>query len=136
MDLTPYIMFHGQCEEALNFYARVFNGEIKDLSRYEGSPVEGMSKDNQKVMHATFIGEGITFMASDSSEDMQPGSSGMVHLSLNTDSVQQQEKIFQALSEGGRVTMPLQDTFWGARFGMLTDRFGIHWMFNQELKQS
>jgi PhnB protein len=130
MQLTPYIMFNGTCEEALNFYAKALNGEIKELHRFEGSPAEGMSTDKQKVMHAHFAANGIFFMASDG--DQKEAVGGMVHLSLNFDNAEELGKVFAALSEGARVTMPLQDTFWGARFGMLTDQFGINWMFNQD----
>jgi PhnB protein len=133
MQLTPYIMFKGTCEEALNFYAKALNGEIKELHRFEGSPAEGMSTDKQKVMHAHFAANGIFFMASDGDQNEAVG--GMVHLSLNFDNAEELEKVFAALSEGARVTMPLQDTFWGARFGMLTDQFGINWMFNQDKNQ-
>ena len=136
MEIAPYLMFNGNCEEALNFYAKALNGEIKDLMRYEGSPAENMSEDKQKVMHSNFIAKGIFFMAADGgigNADATKG--GMIHLSLNFDSTEEQEKVFNALSEGGNVTMPLQDTFWGAKFGMLTDRFGINWMFNHDKQQ-
>lgn len=132
MQLTPYIMFNGNCEEALNFYAQAFHGEIKDLMRFEGSPVENMSADKQKVMHAHFAVDGkIIFMAADGGDQGSSASKGgMMHLSINFQSGEEQQKVFEALSEGGKVTMPLQDTFWGARFGMLTDKYGVNWMFN------
>lgn len=134
MQLTPYIIFNGNCEEALNFYAKALEGEIKDLMRFEGTPAESMSADKQKVMHAHFQGKGIFFMASDSGQG-GANQAGMVHLSLNFDDASEQGKIFNALSEGGKVTMPLEDTFWGATFGMLTDKFGINWMFNCDKKK-
>ena len=130
MQLTPYLMFNGTCEEALNFYATTIGGEIKHLSRFEGSPIESMSDDKQKVMHATFEGNGFAFMASDGSK---PGSdSSNVHLCLDYNDASAMENVFNALGDGGKITMPLQDTFWGAKFGMLTDRYGINWMFNHE----
>jgi PhnB protein len=126
-------MFNGNCEEALNFYAKVLNGEIKHLMRFEGSPAQDMIADKQKVLHAHFEANGLLFMASDSGDGgPQETSGGMVHLSLNFDDAEGIEKTFAALSEGGKITMPLQDTFWGARFGMLTDRFGMNWMFNYD----
>lgn len=130
MTLTPYIMFPGNCEAALNFYVQALQGEIRDLSRFEGSPAEGMSTDKQKVMHAHFAARGVFFMASDGGNESAPG--GMVHLSLNFEEGGQIDTVFNALGEGGKVTMPLQDTFWGARFGMLTDKFGVNWMFNYD----
>lgn len=136
MDLTPYLMFNGQCEEALNFYAKALNGGIKSLMHFEGSPAESMSADKKQVMHAQFEAPGIAFMASDSGQPgTEPAPSGNVHLSINFDSVEEEENIFNALADGGKVTMPLQDTFWGARFGMLTDRYGINWMFNHDRPQ-
>ena len=133
MTLTPYLMFNGNCEEALNFYAKALNGQIKELHRFEGSPAESMSADKQKVMHAHFAAGDFMFMASDGNEN--EGVGGMVHLSLNFTDAQQIAKVFEALSEGARITMPLQDTFWGATFGMLTDKFGVNWMFNQDKVQ-
>ena len=130
MTITPYIMFNGTCEEALNFYAKALGGEIKDLNRFEGSPAEGMSADKNKVMHAHFAAKGVFFMASDGNESAAAG--GMVHLSLNFEQAGEIDTVFTALSEGATVTMPLQDTFWGARFGMLQDRFGVNWMFNYD----
>ncbi len=133
MQIVPYIMFNGRCEEALNFYAKAFEGEIKDLMRYEGSPVESMSEDKQKVMHAQFEAKGIFFMAADNNQGgPEELGGGKVHLSINFDDAAQQEKVFAALSHGANVQMPLQDTFWGARFGMLTDKFGVNWMFNYD----
>jgi PhnB protein len=133
MTLAPYILFNGNCEEALNFYARAFNGKITDLKRFEGSPMEGMAPDKQKVMHANFEANGIFLMASDGGPEGTKG--GMVQLSVNVEDAEVLERVFSAMSEGGKVIMPLQDTFWGARFGMLTDKFGVSWMFNHELKK-
>jgi PhnB protein len=136
MQLTPYIIFNGNCEEALKFYENALGGEIKDLMRFEGSPVENMNADKQKVLHSHFYANGnLLFMASDSGEG-GPGSpnGGMVHLSINFNDNGKLENVFSKLSDGGNVTMPLQDTFWGARFGMLTDKFGVNWMFNHDKK--
>ncbi|MFN2457778.1 MAG: VOC family protein [Chitinophagaceae bacterium] len=132
MKLTPYLSFSGNCEEALNFYAKIFNGEIKNLSRFEGSPAESMSEDKQKILHANFEADGLSFMASDGGKGVE---GDMVHLSINFDDVEDQQKIFENLSQGGKVTMPLEDAFWGARFGMLTDKYGINWMVNCEIKK-
>jgi PhnB protein len=135
MDITPYIIFNGNCEEALNFYAQTFHGEIKELHRFEGSPVQELATDKNQVMHATFVAKGLVLLASDGGRGQSNESgSGMLHLSLQFEDIQEMEKIFSRLSEGGKVTMALNDTFWGARFGMLIDKFGIKWMFNSEHK--
>lgn len=136
MQLTPYIIFNGSCEQALKFYEQALGGEIKDLMRYEGSPAESMSADKQKVLHSHFAADGnILFMASDSGQGgPEAANGGMVHLSLNFKDAGKMENVFATMNDGGKVTMPLQDTFWGARFGMLTDQFGVNWMFNCEKK--
>ena len=135
MELTPYIMFDGTCEEALNFYAKAMGGEVKNISRYGDMPGDSPMSDEQKkkVMHSNFEAGDVKFMASDSPFPAEGG--GAVNLSLNVDDAGKMEKVFNALAEGGQVTMPLQDTFWGARFGMLTDKYGIKWMFNHELRK-
>src|SRR5438093_5181633 len=107
MQLVPYLMFNGQCEEVLNFYAKALNGEIKNLSRYEGSPAESMSADKQKILHSNFEANGIFFMASDSGQQGSDGNSNMIHLSLDFDTTEEQDKVFNALSEGAKINMPL-----------------------------
>jgi PhnB protein len=74
-------------------------------------------------------------MFSDSGNMGEVSSGNNLSLSLNFDELEEMEKTFEALSQGSKITMPLQDTFWGARFGMLTDKFGFHWMFNHDLKK-
>ena len=136
MEIAPYIIFNGNCEEALNFYTKAFNGKIQHIMKFSDAPpdVQKQMGGGNGVMHATFLADGLMFMASDSGSTA-PGSGkdgGMVHLSINFNDTGSMENVFMKLSEGGRVTMELQDTFWGARFGMLTDRFGINWMFNHD----
>lgn len=131
MTLTPYIIFNGNCEEALNFYAKALGGEITNLSRFGDAPVEGMNADKQKVMHAHFNAKNFFIMASDNGNAAAaPEVGGMVNLSLSFGDAVGIEAAFNGLSEGATITMPLQDTFWGAKFGMLTDKFGVKWMFN------
>lgn len=138
MELEPYLHFSGQCEEALNFYAGVFGGEIASISRFEGSP---MGKDvppdyQQKVMHANFKSPTVKFMGSDGMPGGNPERGSRVSLSLGGNDVAEGERIFNALAAGGTVSMPYQDTFWGAKFGMVTDKFGIDWMVNVEKPES
>lgn len=134
MKLTPYLSFNGNCEKALNFYSEIFNGQIVELKRFEGSPIESLSQDQQKVMHARLqLGESV-IMASDglSSDTVN---ADRISLSLEFDEVDRMNEIFKKLSDGGIITMEMQDAFWGARFGMLKDQFGINWMFNCEFKK-
>lgn len=131
MTLTPYLSFNGTCEDALNFYVSVFDGEIKELKRFEGSPIEASAGNPNQVMHARFVAEGIHFMASDGGHGESSGKSHVgISLSVDCDSEGQIENHFSKMSEGGEVKMPLQDTFWGAKFGMVKDKFGVTWMFN------
>ena len=138
MQLNPYLFFNGNCEEALNFYKECLGGEFESINRFKDGPEEmgGMKipeNYKEKVMHMTWRFDGNVVMASDGFEEISDG--GNVTLSISTDNVDGMDTVFNKLSEGGKVTMPLQDTFWGARFGMFTDRYGIKWMFNCELKK-
>ncbi|MBV9332646.1 MAG: VOC family protein [Candidatus Eremiobacteraeota bacterium] len=134
MQLEPYLFFKGNCEEALNFYKDIFGGEIEGLSRWEEMPegTEGPQvtpETANRVMHASFRAPGIAFMASDATPGKTYGE-GPMSMSLGTSDVAEAERVFNRLGEGGNVEMPLTDMFWGAKFGMLTDKFGIDWMIN------
>ncbi len=130
MQLEPYLFFHGTCEEALNFYARCFGGEITVLSRFAGSPVEADVDESfrNKIMHASFVAGDLKFMASDGRPGVPPDGEDDIALSVATTDEREGERVFAALAEGGTVTMALTDAFWGGRFGSLTDRFGVQWM--------
>lgn len=132
--LQPYLFFTGNCEEALNFYKGVFGGEIGEISRWKDMPSDAggppVTPENQnKVMHANFKSDAVAFMGADASPGKQYGE-GPISLSLGLSDEAEAQRIFDALSKGGNVEMPLQDTFWGAKFGMFTDKFGIDWMIN------
>jgi PhnB protein len=135
MDVQPYLNFRGNCEEALNFYQENLNGEIATLSYFQSTQMEVPEAYRKKVMHAVLKLGQATIMASDSLPDFPLTIGNNITLSLNFEEVSLLEKAFQNMSTDGQVTMPLQNTFWGARFGMLTDKFGINWMFNCELKK-
>lgn len=135
--IVPYLNFNGNAAEALSFYEKAFDGKVLFQQSFGDSPMADQTPESlkNKVMHASFQAGELKFMVSDSmpGQEVQPGSN--LSLSLNFLSVADIDKTFSLLSEGGQVTMPLQDTFWGARFGMLTDRFGINWMFNHDLEK-
>jgi PhnB protein len=135
MNLNPYIMFSGQAEEALNFYKEVLGGQIQLISRYGDAPMDVPDNYKDKLMHATMTIEGNHLMLSDSFPGKPVTAGNNVHLSLNFNDTGKLDSVFARLAEGGNVTMPVDNTFWGARFGMLTDKFGINWMFNCELKK-
>ena len=130
VQLQPYIFFYGRCEEALEFYKEVFGGTY-ELLRVKDSPVaaEMPADSGNRVMHAAFKAPAISFMASDGRE-LKPidPEAGNISLALAATAAAEGERIFKALSGGGEIKMPLDNAFWGGRFGVLTDRFGNEWM--------
>jgi PhnB protein len=135
MKLVPYIHFGGNAREALEFYKNALNGEIAQLGTYGESPMPSDEDYKDKVMHARFVFDGNMIMASDVFKGQQVSTGGNIQLSIDVEEVNKLNDVFSKMAEGGKVTMELQDTFWGARFGMLIDKFGISWMFNCELKK-
>lgn len=135
--IVPYLMFNGNAAEALAFYAKAFDGKTLFQQSFGESPMGNEIPDEYKnnIMHATFQAGDLTFMVSDNMPGQQVSGGSNLSLSLNFKTVADIDKIFAALSEEAKITMPLQDTFWGAKFGMLTDRFGINWMFNHDYEK-
>lgn len=133
--IIPYLTFNGNAEEALDFYSKALNGEIVFKQTFGETKIELSVDWKNKIMHASFKAGDLHFLVSDTMEG-QPVSDGTnLSLSLNFTDVESIDKTFRALSEGGKVTMELQDTFWGAKFGMLTDKYGFNWMFNHDYKK-
>jgi PhnB protein len=135
MKLTPYLNFAGNAQEALNFYTNALGGQVVYMQRYGDSPMPSDEDYKNKVMHARLQFGDNMIMVSDAMKGYEISTNGNIQLSMEMDNVSQLEEIFNELTEGGKVTMPLQDQFWGARFGMLQDKFGVSWMFNCELKK-
>lgn len=133
MQLITYVTFAGNCEEALNFYRDTLNGEILQISHMGDGQMEVLENLKDKVMHARLqVGDSVLYM-SDTFEPASVKQGNNVSLSLEIEDTTKLETLFNMLSSGGTVKMPLEDTFWGARFGMFTDKFGIHWMMNCQL---
>ena len=133
MQINPYLNFSGQCEEAFKFYAQCLGGKIDMMMTFAGTPMaEHAPKEWQsKIMHASLrVGDAV-LMASDAPPDRYEKPQGF-SVSLGIAGVEEAERAFHALAEGGAVHMPIQQTFWAARFGMLVDKFGIPWMINCE----
>jgi PhnB protein len=131
-----YLNFDGNCRAAMEFYAEALGAEltIMPFSDVPGGP-GGHEAAKDRIMHARLMKNGLPYailMASDLMPGMpyQPGTNFSV--SVGCDSLDEIKSLFAAMSEGGTVTMPLQDQFWGAHFGMIKDKFGIHWMFAYE----
>jgi len=132
-EIVTFLNFDGNCREAMEFFKHCLAADLFLLpySEVPGDLLGEAKKEKDRIMHATLTKGSFTLlMASDSmpGAPFQQGNNfaAMVHC----ESLQEIERLFAALGEKGNVTMSLQDTFWGARFGTLTDRFGIHWMFN------
>jgi len=135
MQLITYVSFGGNCEEAINFYKEAIGAEVMMISKMGDSPMEVPPTLKDKIMHARLqIGENVLYM-SDTFDPSALVQGNNVSLSIQIDDTAKLEKLFKDLSAGGTIKMPLEDTFWGARFGMFTDKFGIHWMLNCELKK-
>lgn len=134
--IQPYLMFSGNCEEAINFYCGVFGGEMQNTMKYKDGPMDVPENWKEKIMHANFIIRGDQLMAADSFPGNDPVKGNNINLSVSFDKNSPPDETFKKLSEGGKITMPLENTFWGARFGQLVDRYGVSWMFNQELEQA
>lgn len=139
--VNVYLTFRGNCEEAFAFYKSVFGGEFPYVGRFKDMPAsEGAppipDELKEKIMHISLpISKETVIMGSDAGGDWAPRlrEGNNFAISVNTESTEEATHIFNALAEGGQVTMPLDKTFWDAYFGMLTDKFGINWMVNCEV---
>jgi PhnB protein len=133
-----YLNFNGNCEEAFNFYKSVMGGEFSYVGRFgEMPPQEGQPplppEMKNLIMHIGLpVSKETSLMGSDTGGEWAPSyiQGNNFSVSINTDSKAEADKLFNGLSEGGNVTMPMDKTFWGAYFGMFTDKFGINWMVN------
>lgn len=133
MRVNTYLSFNGDCEAAFQLYERCLGGRIGAVFRYGGTPLaDNVPPDwGERVMHASItIGEQV-LMGADVAPDQYEAPKGM-SLSIHTPSVDEAERIFGELAEGGRVVMPLEETFWAPRFGMVVDRFGVPWLISAE----
>ena len=138
--LNPYLNFAGNTEEAFRFYRSVFGGDFTTLLRFKDTPEASKIPEKEKnmLMHVALpVGKGNSLMATDAVESMghKLTVGNNIQLSLEAESKDEAERLFKGLSAGGKVTVPLQDSFWGAYFGMLIDKFGIQWMVNYTHKK-
>ena len=134
-DITPYLTFNGTCRQAMTFYKDILGGDL-ELMDFASSPMDVPDEAKNYIMHAILTSNGVTLMASDTMPNQPVTNGNSVSLSINCQSTDEIDHLFNSLSNGGQITMPLEDTFWGARFGMLTDKFGTCWMFNYDYPQA
>ncbi|MBL7765558.1 MAG: VOC family protein [Chitinophagaceae bacterium] len=142
--VNVYLTFNGNCEEAFTFYKSVLGGEFSFMDRFNEMPpsadAPAMSEaDGNKIMHVSLpVSKETSLFGSDTggewSAHFKPGNNYAI--SINTESKEEADRLFNGLSAGGQITMPMNDTFWGAYFGMFTDSFGIHWMVNYDAPPS
>ncbi len=135
--VNPYINFNGNCEEAFNYYKSVFGGEFITKDRFSDMPPkEGMelsAADMNKIMHVSLpISKETLLMGSDVGGEWASGIvvGNNITISITADTKEQADHFFNSLSEGGKVSMPMDLTFWGSYFGMYTDKFDINWMIS------
>ena len=138
-----YLTFDGNCEEAFNFYKKIFGGDFTYVGRFKDMPPHEGSQPvpeayGEKIMHMSLpISKETILMGSDVggewSNNYKMGNNFTI--SANTDNTDEADRIFNALADRGKITMPMDKTFWESYFGMLTDKFGINWMVNCELKE-
>lgn len=135
MKVQSYLMFPGTCEAAVEFYTKALGARVNRMVRYDEMPdpaPPGMVPpgSDKKIMHVSFSIGDTELMASDDCGGGKPF--GGFNLSISVHTAAEADKVFNALAEGGKVFMPLTQTFWSPRFGMLTDKFGVSWMVNLE----
>jgi PhnB protein len=133
MHVNAYLTFDGNCRAAFSYYEKVLGGTIVAMLPHKGSPMEGHCPPEwqDKIMHARMTIGDTVLMASDAPPEHQAPRKGF-SVNINAATAAEADRVFSALAEGGTVQMPIQETFWAHRFGMLVDRFGTPWMVNCE----
>jgi PhnB protein len=131
MQTTPYINFQGKCREAMEFYRDLLRGEITQIFSYGESPMAGEMPEasHDSIMHSELVAGDAVIMGADGPPQEGKGASN-VSIALSIDDVDEAERIFKGLSDGGTIGMEFQQTFWVERFGMCVDRYGIGWLIN------
>lgn len=132
MNLTPYLSFKGDCAEALKFYERCFNGRVINQSTFRNSPMAANTSPEMQdqILHISMQVGDSYLMGSDIPEEHYQKPAPTCQIAIGIKDPAEAEKVFNALSEGSTIHMPLQETFWAQKFGMLTDRYGFGWMIS------
>lgn len=133
MQTNTYLLFKGDCEAAFKHYAEVLGGKIEAMLKQADTPMAAQCAEGMrdKIAHARMSLGSNFLMASDCPPDQYTAPTGF-SVNIGVDTPAEAERVYKELSEGGNVTMALQETFWAQRFGMFTDRFGTPWMINCE----
>ena len=135
-EMNSYLTFDGNAREAMEFYKTCLGGELA-LMTFADSPMKAQTPpgSEKRVMHARLKSGATVLMASDTMPGMPFQQGNNFSLAISCETPEESDKLFAALGAGGKVIMPLQETFWAARFGMLTDKFGVNWMLDLEKPQ-
>ncbi|MCD7971852.1 MAG: VOC family protein [Candidatus Azobacteroides sp.] len=133
--LEPYVRYNGNCMEAFGFYKSVLGGEFVYVMRHKDNPEKDhplAKEDEEKILHIALpVGDTVVLMGADTTSDMPANVGNNITLSLSIQEEEEVKRIFNGLSEGGNVTMPLQKTFWADLYGEFTDKFGINWLVSR-----
>ncbi len=127
--LNPYLTFNGTAGVAMKFYQSILGGDLK-MQTFAESGMKASDEDKDKIIHALLENGTLTFMASDGDKTHQVRTGDNVSMSISGNDSELLTKYFNGLSRDGKIDMPLAKQFWGDTFGMLTDKFGVHWMIN------
>ena len=130
--ITPYLYFEGNAEEALDFYKRIFGGEKSDVMRYGDTEIQISEEYKDKILHGRLEHESFSLFFSDTFEGQKLIKGSNVSLTLEFDGEEAIDRVYKALSEGGNVYMELQKTFWNAKYGKVSDKFGVIWELNYQ----
>lgn len=131
-EFAPYLTFDGNCADAMRFYEKVLDANLKALLTHAQTPIADQVPpgNEDRIMHARLEADGIIIMAGDTPVGSNYDGIKGVSLTLSYEDVARAQRVFEGLSDGGNVTMAWSPTFWAERFGMLTDRYGVHWIVN------
>ena len=126
-----YLTFDGNCKQAVSFYQQCLGGQLDVMTFGEAKGVPGIKPESKdRIMHAVLTTGPAVIMASDSMPGMPFQQGNNVSISIDCETEEEIDRLFQKFSKNGKITMPLDHAFWGAKFGMIIDQFGVHWMFN------
>lgn len=128
-EINAYLTFDGNCREAMTFYGKCLGADVQ-LMPFSDGKFDYPQSAKDRIMHSRVTKGKATLMASDTMPGMPFQKGSNFSVSIDCESLAEIKQIFGAFAEKGKITMDLQDTFWGAHFGMLTDQFGVNWMFN------
>jgi PhnB protein len=132
--INPYLNFDGDTREAMTFYAQCLGGDI-EIQSFKEAGIPGPPGSDDRIIHAKVTKGSVVLMASDTMPGMAYTKGNNFWINVDCDDTAEQDRLFKALGAGGKTLMELQDQFWGARFGILTDKYCIGWMFNCEIRK-